>query len=273
MARMLASDLDGTLLRSDGTIGPRTAAALRRAREIGFPVAFVTGRPPRWLPDVAAQTEHHGLAACANGAVLYDLATDTVVSAHPIPNEVAAAVVARLQDAIPGVTFAVERFGDEDTSFAHDHHYRPRWPAPPGTPIGRIDKLIADGNVVKLLARADRQSDHDADSLLDLAAINLAGLVEVTHSNADDVLLEISALGVSKASGLAELAARAGVDRSDVVAVGDMPNDLPMLRWAGRAFAVANAHPQVLAEVPDHVAANDSEGVADLLESLLAARM
>ncbi|MEI7779191.1 MAG: HAD family hydrolase [Actinomycetes bacterium] len=270
---MLASDLDGTLLRSDGTIGPRTHAALRRAREVGYPVAFVTGRPPRWLPDIAEQTEHQGLAACANGALLYDLATDTVIAAHPIGPGVAAEVVARLRAAVPGVNFAVERFGDDQIAFAHDHHYRPRWPAPAGTPVGNIEGLIEGGGVVKLLARANAGTDHDADSLLTLAEAVLADLVEVTHSNADDVLLEISALGISKASGLAELAARLGVAQGDVVAVGDMPNDLPMLRWAGRAYAVANAHPQVLAEIPTRLPSNDAEGVAELLESLIEQRM
>lgn len=271
---MLASDLDGTLLRSDGSIGPRTTAELERARRAGYPVVFVTGRPPRWLPDVAEQTGHYGLAACANGAVLYDLASNSVTQARPIPAEAALEAVERLRASLPGVNFATERVSEGQAWFSHDHRYRPRWPAPDGTPIAAIESLVSGGDVVKLLARLPRgEHEHDADTLLALAERELEGLVEVTHSNSDDLLLEISAPGVSKASGLAELAGRLGVERADVWAVGDMPNDLPMLHWAGHAYAVANAHPRVLAGVHGRVASNDAEGVADLLSSLLDGRI
>lgn len=266
---MLASDLDGTLLRPDGTIGPQSHAALARARSRHYPVVFVTGRPPRWLPEIAGQTGHFGLVACANGAALYDLETDTIVTAHPIPDDAARTAVSRLQVLIPGVTFAVERVIEGRALFAHDHHYRPRWPAPDGTPIAAISRLLEGSDVIKLLARAPRDADHDADSLLQLAEAELSGVVELTHSNSDDLLLEISAAGVSKASGLAELAARLSVPAEQVHAVGDMPNDLPMLRWAGHSYAVANAHPAVLAAVDTVLASNAEEGVAALLESLL----
>ena len=266
---MLASDLDGTLLLPDGTVGPRTAAALNAARAVHYPVVFVTGRPPRWLPNIAEQTGHFGLIACANGAALYDLATEQVVAAHAIPADLALSVIDQLRTTVPGATFAIELADDGRAWFAHDHYYRPRWPAPEGTPIGVIETLVRSGSVIKLLARAHLDSDHDADSLLAHAEAALAGTVEITHSNADDLLLEISAPGISKASGLAELAQRSGVEQGAVHAVGDMPNDLPMLTWAGHSYAVGNAHPAVLAVVDQVLPPNDQEGVATLLERLM----
>jgi hydroxymethylpyrimidine pyrophosphatase-like HAD family hydrolase len=82
-------------------------------------------------------------------------------------------------------------------------------------------------------------------------------------------LAELLAPGVSKASALARWCAHQGIDAADVWAFGDMPNDLPMLRWAGRGHAVANAHPEVLATADAVVASNDDDGVARVLESLL----
>jgi hypothetical protein len=77
---------------------------------------------------------------------------------------------------------------------------------------------------------------------------------------------------VTKAAALGDWCASQGIDSADVIAFGDMPNDLPMLTWAGRSFGVANAHPDVLAMVDEVCATNDENGVARVLEALLAAR-
>ena len=88
-----------------------------------------------------------------------------------------------------------------------------------------------------------------------------------------DGLMEISAAGVTKGVALARLCALRGVDPDDVIAFGDMPNDLPMLAWAGTSYAVANAHPSVR-QAADHVApANDDDGVASVLSELFGAVM
>jgi hydroxymethylpyrimidine pyrophosphatase-like HAD family hydrolase len=94
-------------------------------------------------------------------------------------------------------------------------------------------------------------------------------VAEVTHSDVNDCLLEVSALGVSKASTLARLAASWGIEPADVVAFGDMPNDVDMLRWAGTGYAMADGHPEVLAAVDNHARTILEDGVAEVLESLL----
>jgi len=85
-------------------------------------------------------------------------------------------------------------------------------------------------------------------------------------------LLEIAAAGVTKASGLAELAASHGITPDEVAAIGDMPNDVPMLQWAGASYAVANAHPAALAAADEVLASNDEDAVAVLIETLLGTR-
>ncbi|HEY8652270.1 MAG TPA: HAD hydrolase family protein, partial [Dermatophilaceae bacterium] len=91
----------------------------------------------------------------------------------------------------------------------------------------------------------------------------------VSYSGASG-LAEISARGVTKAAALGQWCASQGIDPADVFAFGDMPNDLPMLTWAGRSFGVANAHPDVLGMVDEVCASNDDDGVAQVLETALA---
>jgi hydroxymethylpyrimidine pyrophosphatase-like HAD family hydrolase len=98
--------------------------------------------------------------------------------------------------------------------------------------------------------------------------LDLVGdLVTPTHSSGG-ALIEMSARGVTKASALAVLAEERGIKPDEVVAFGDMPNDLPMLSWAGTSYAVANAHPSVLAAADHVTAANNDDGVAQVLEAL-----
>jgi Cof subfamily protein (haloacid dehalogenase superfamily) len=262
--RLVATDLDGTVVRSDGTISPRTVAALASVEHAGSTLVFVTGRPSRWMHPVAEATGHHGLAVCANGAVVYDLHAETVLSCRPIELEVVRDVAHRLRAALPGVGFAVERL----TGLAYEHAYTPRWPVG-ASAVDGAEELFAlsgpDDHVVKLLARVEGML---ADDLLEAAREVAGDAVELTHANSADCLLEISASGVSKATTLASVCEARAVDASDVLAFGDMPNDLPLLAWAGTAYAVANAHPDVLAAVRLHTASNDDDGVARVLEPL-----
>jgi len=261
--RLIATDLDGTLVRRDGTVSARSRRALELAERCGVPVVIVTGRPPRWLAPVVEQTGHRGLAVCANGAVLYDLHSERVVRSSLLEVAAAQQVVRALREQIPGVAFAAERSGLPDDRFLHEATYAVRWPQPL-TVESQLAEVLAEP-MVKLLAR---HPDLDPDDLLARARVAVGNGATLTHSSSDG-LIEISAAGVSKASGLAALAEERGVDAADVVAFGDMPNDLPMLAWAGHAVAVANAHPEVLAAVDEVTADHDEDGVAQVIERLL----
>jgi Cof subfamily protein (haloacid dehalogenase superfamily) len=255
--RLVATDLDGTVVRSDGTIAPRTRAVIERVEAAGVPFVMVTGRPPRWMAQVVEMTGHRGLAVCANGALVYDLHTERVVERFLLEQEVAVEVARTLRDELPDIAFAVER---PDLGFAHEHAYVPSWEQPEHHPLP-VEELVS-GGVVKLLAR---HPGLGSDELLAAARAAVGERATFTHSS-NDGLLEISAAGVSKATGLAALARQAGVEAADVVAFGDMPNDLPMLAWAGRGVAVGNAHPDVLELADEVTASNDDDGVAQVLE-------
>jgi hydroxymethylpyrimidine pyrophosphatase-like HAD family hydrolase len=217
---------------------------------------MVTVRPTRWMTAVAEATGHHGIAVCANGAVVYDLHSEQVVESFLLSAEVGRQVAAALREAIPGISFAVERV---DQPFAHEPSYRPRWDSTDPVTQAHVEELLAT-DVVKLLARHE---DLGPDDLLASALAVVGDAATLTHSSSDG-LLEISAAGIS--TGLAMLAAEQGVPPEAVVAFGDMPNDLPMLTWAGLGVAVANAHPDVLAAADEVTSSNDDDGVAEVLD-------
>ena len=261
--RLVATDIDGTLLRDDRTLSPHTAAVLARISAGGTPVVLVTGRPIRWLQLVYDQLTEPLPAICANGAVVYDPVADEVLRADPLAPELLAEVARRLRAEVPGVSFAVEIV--DSRQMRHEAHYPLRWDAELDAirAVESPEELLALP-AVKLLARAGEQ---DPDAFVQVVAAALKGLAEATHSSYSG-LVEISAAGVTKAAGLAWYCARLGIDERDVLAFGDMPNDVPMLTWAGRSVAVANAHPAVL-EIADEVtAANSEDGVATYLEKV-----
>jgi Cof subfamily protein (haloacid dehalogenase superfamily) len=260
LPKLIASDLDGTLVRSDGTICERTQRALAQVESAGALVVLCTARPTRWMRPLAEATGHRGVAICANGGVLWDLHTESVIEASPLEPQVLSEVVRLLTAAIPGGAWAVER----ESGFAREPAYMTRWSVPEGTIVDAVEALVREP-AVKLMLRHDRLL---ADELLELGRACVSHLVELSHSNSADGMLEIAAPGVSKATALARLCGRLGIDHSDVVAFGDMPNDLPMLHWAGHAVAVANAHPDVLAAADEVTGANDEAGVAQVLERL-----
>jgi HAD superfamily hydrolase (TIGR01484 family) len=258
--RLVATDLDGTIVRSDGTISARTVAALSRVEQAGAQLVFVTGRPPRVLGDVAAAFGSRGVVLCSNGALIYDMHADRIIGEHLIAPPQLAEAARRLRKAIPEIGLAVE----SATALAADGLYEEgAWADQ--VSIRRLpDAELFSRPAAKLLGRHPRLS---ADDLVALAFPAVDGIVSVYHSNGTR-LVEASAVGVSKASALADLAAGHGIPPAAAVAFGDMPNDLPMLAWAGTSYAVANAHQDVLA-VADHViASNDEDGVAQVIELL-----
>jgi len=265
--RLVATDLDGTLVHSDGTVTARTRAALVAAEEAGIEVVFVTGRPLRWTEEVFEHVGGHGLAVVSNGALVWDVAANAPSLERPIAPETTLAVVDRLRAVLPDVRFATETVAGwsmEPDYAAHpsDHGSRrsPQRTAP-------MSELAAEP-VLKLLGLLP---GHDPDEIVAIAERAVGDLVTVTHSSFP--LLEISAHDVTKASTLDLLCRRRGISSDEVVALGDMPNDLPMLSWAGTSYAMANAHPVVRAAATHVAPSNDDDGVAQVLEALLDSRV
>lgn len=277
--RLIATDLDGTLLHDDKTVSDRTIAALAAAERAGIEVFFVTGRPARWMGPVSDHVHGHGLAICANGAAVVDLHRGgRIVEVSPLERAAALQVVDALRSAVPGTSFAVER--------TSGIHYEPQYPPlllDPTAFVAPAEKLLAedfvaplgptdgaapdfpDQPVIKLLAH---HPELEPDAFLALARTAAGDLASFTRSS-PTALLEISGLGVSKAGTLAHCCAERGITPEEVVAFGDMPNDIEMLTWAGTSYAMANAHPEVLAATTHRTASNNDDGVAVVIEEIL----
>lgn len=258
--RIVATDLDGTLLDSTGAVARRTRDALRLAEAAGAEVVFVTARPPRSVDPIAMEAGVSGTAVCSNGAIVYDLAARKLVQRTDLHTGALGRAAELLRVALPGVAFA----GETGEHVLYESGYdRPH--------VGderfwhRVPSVLDEGEpLVKLLVWS---AVHHADDMLAIAVAAMDGQAEVTHSGVAG-LLEIGPSGVSKASALAALCAERGVDPADVVAFGDMPNDLAVLEFAGHGYAMANAHHLVLSAIERHTLANDEDGVAVVLERL-----
>ena len=259
---LIASDLDGTLLRSDGSVSPRTRDAWTAVAGAGIDTVLVTARPPRWLHDLGDLVGGHGIALCGNGAFVYDVPSRRVLGSHGFRREEILALAAELRDHVPGICFGAERVTG---LYAEPGFVRavpvPREPAPVSGVLEDMDEDV----VGKLLARS---AQLDPEEFLAQVTRIVGTRVNVAYSGAAG-MAEMNPLGVTKATALQRWSDERRISSGRVWAFGDMPNDMPMLTWAGTAFAVANAHPDVLAAA-DHVCpANDDDGVAVVLEALL----
>jgi Cof subfamily protein (haloacid dehalogenase superfamily) len=261
---LVATDLDGTLVRSDGTVSAYTAGVLAELDDRGVHVVFVTGRPLRWTREVFSYVGSHGLAIVSNGALVWDVARDAPWLERPLAPAVGRDVAHALRRAIPGVRFAVETLEGWTMEEGYLGNRTDDEQGFPPRRVGDLEDLFA-APALKLLARGGGLAP---DEFVEAAVAVVGGAVNVTHSSFP--LLEISAPEVTKASTLALIADLLHVDAADVVAFGDMPNDLPMLTWAGTSYAMADAHPAVL-ECATHVApGHDDDGVARVLAEVLA---
>jgi HAD superfamily hydrolase (TIGR01484 family) len=230
---------------------------------MGVESFFVTGRPPRWMPEIK-EAFGIGGAICGNGAMLYDLHNDKVLEEWLIPVDAQLEAVKRLRKAIPEISFAVE----SHNYFHREKIYIPRWDVGlDNVGVEKIEEVITSP-ALKVLARCSQQ-EHTSDEMLAIAKVELDGLTTVTHSNPNDSLLEISALGVSKGMTLAKIAARLGIDASDCVSFGDNPNDFSMLEWCGRSFAMIDGHPEGPKHAKGIAGPCEEDGVAIIIEQLL----
>jgi hydroxymethylpyrimidine pyrophosphatase-like HAD family hydrolase len=199
------------------------------------------------------------LADVSNGALVWDVANDAVHLERPIAPNLALEVCQLLRTAVPGTAFAVERLD----GFGLEPAYLERHPIPQGARRAPVETLLS-GPILKLLARHEGLGPLE---YWDAAEAAIGGRLTITWSSTS-TMLEMSGPGVTKASTLALLAADLGVEAEDVVAFGDMPNDLPMLAWAGTSYAMADAHASVV-DAADHVApGHDEDGVATVLASI-----
>lgn len=262
---LIATDVDGTLLNHEERITARTREAVQAALHGGAVFILATGRPPRWIPPVVEALGFAPMAVCANGAVIYDAATDRVVSAQTLSVDTLTELAEIASRTVPGAGLAAERIGrsahDSATpQFVSAPGYEHAWLNPDNTEVSHADLL--NSPAVKLLVRKPGMPSSELAARL---AKHVGVLGDITYST-NDGLVEISPVGISKAIGVQQVAHPLDIAADDVVAFGDMPNDVPMLLWAGHGVAMGNAHPEAIAAADEVTAPNSDDGLARVLE-------
>ena len=262
---LFASDLDGTLLRTDESISDRTVVAVRRAAATRHFV-YATGRPPRWVEPIAALTGHHGIAICSNGAVTVDMdRNNAVIDCREIMPDAMAHGVEVIRAVLPDVGFAVDGLW----GFSHTSQYQPVFAIPADYTVAPIEELLGRP-ALKILLRSALTTDEALaeieKALGDAGSITRGSMPGIPGS---DMLIELMAFGVNKGTALARVAEANGCARTNVVAFGDNRNDVEMLSWAGHGVAMANAVPVALAVADEVTASNDHDGVAIVIERFL----
>lgn len=267
--RLVASDIDGTLLNSQDRVIPRLREVITRLGGTGAHLTLATGRPHRWLAPVLEQLPVRPVCVCANGAVLYDSASDRVLRSHLVEPAVMAAVVATANEALAefgGVGVGVERVGEgafdhESEYFAVAPNYLPAWEAPDCS-VEDEEAVLAQPAVKLLL----RNENLNAEQMYALVSPMIdESQAHVTFSMSEG-LLEVAAPGVTKALGVELLGKYYDVPQAETICFGDMPNDIEMLRWAGLGVAMGNARLEVKAAADHVTTTNDEGGVAEVLE-------
>jgi len=262
---LIATYVDGTLLDDDEKISSRTRAAARAVVDAGAQFVLATGRPPRWVRPIVDQLGFTPMAVCANGAVIYDPSTDRIVSVRTLSADALGELAEIATRVIPGAGLAVERVGrsahDAATpQFVSSPGYEHAWLNPDNTEVS-IEDLLSAPAVKLLIRKAGASSAAMAAALA--KHVGIEG--DITYST-NNGLVEIVPLGISKATGIQELARPRGITAAEVVAFGDMPNDVPMLGWAGLGVAMGNAHPDAVAAADEVTTTNAEDGVARVLE-------
>ncbi|WP_460697215.1 HAD family hydrolase [Nocardia thraciensis] len=263
--KMVATDVDGTLIDEREQVTPRTRAAVAALIADGVPFVLATGRPPRWIDPVVDGLGFAPLCVCGNGAVIYDSASDRILHTSTLDVESLAWIADLAERVLPGCGLAAERVRasahDAATpQFVSSPEYEHAWLNPDDTQVARREVFAAPA--IKMLIRLRGATSADMRAILEP---ELSGRADITYST-DNGLIELSAPGVSKASGLATVAQRLGVQHATIVAFGDMPNDVPMLRMVGHGVAMANAHPEAQAAADEITGTNAADGVAQVLE-------
>ncbi|KAB2974180.1 HAD family hydrolase [Streptomyces sp. SS1-1] len=260
---LIATDLDGTLLRGDDTLSDRSLAALAQAAVAGAQHLVVTGRPaPRVRPllDVMGS---RGLAVCGQGAQLYDAGRDRLLWSITLERDLAETALGKIEAEVGQVYAAVDQDGVDGLTLIEPGYLMPH-PTLPAVRVRHRDDLWCEP-ISKVLLRHPTLSD---DELAATARAVVGSLATVTMSGPGTV--ELQPCGITKATGLALAAEHLGLGPHETIAFGDMPNDIPMFDWAAHGVAMANAHPELKAVADEVTLSNEDDGIAVVLERLFA---
>jgi Cof subfamily protein (haloacid dehalogenase superfamily) len=260
--KLIAFDLDGTLLTSDKTITERSERAIKALSNLGVAMMPCTGRPPRNMKQYVEQLGL-GSAFVFNGAGIYNAATDTTTYRHCFEKATALEVIRVVRERFPDVIAGMEASHGWylDTRYHEWRKTQSYLPQLEPSGVGDICDFIGEGTVKIYF----RKSGLTAKEM----SLALTG-VDTYFTWSSESLLEVMAPQVNKREALVHICMELGISWQETIAFGDEHNDQGMLLWAGLGVAMANAKSEAK-EVADFItSSNDEDGVAEVLEAVLA---
>ncbi|MCX5211580.1 Cof-type HAD-IIB family hydrolase [Kitasatospora sp. NBC_00240] len=259
--RLVATDLDGTLLNTAETVSARNRAALAAVTAAGASHIIVTGRSAGWARPVFDEIGYTGIAVCGQGAQVYDAGAHQLLTSLTLDRRLAALAIGKIEAETGTLAVAANQDGLDGQVLAG-----PGYALLIGADLPMVDVTtdeLLSTPVSKLYIQHPTLTDDGLAEIARQVAGDLVGVVM-----AGPGIVELLPLGLSKATGLAVAARRLGLRAADTIAFGDMPNDIPMFGWAAHGVAMANAHQQLLAVADEVTVSNDEDGVAVVLERL-----
>ncbi|MFJ8073456.1 HAD family hydrolase [Streptomyces sp. NPDC096176] len=260
--KLVATDLDGTLLRNDDTVSGRTRDALAAVTAAGAAHIIVTGRAVPWTRHILDDLGYDGLAVCGQGAQVYHAGEHRLLTSVTLDRQLAGLALSKIEAEVGPLLLAASRDGLEGDVLVGSGYRVQEGPLPYVPMQDPTDLWTAPLNKVYI-----QHPTLGDDELATAARATVGSLVDVVMAGAG--VVEILPLGLSKATGLSLAARRLGLRASDTIAFGDMPNDIPMFGWAAHGVAMANAHDELKAVAHEITASNEHDGIAVVLEHLL----
>lgn len=267
MIKLVATDLDGTLLRDDKTISDFTHDVIAEVMAKGIHFIPASGRQLFSIRNVLRSMDFAGTVVSANGAAVVEVPSETARFLTELQPGPMREIVDLMRERVPGLAVAAVR------------------------DLGRV--LVAEPAYVEIMSPGDHDRRPEEVVQLDMAAVcsepSVKTLLRTTQMSVEDMLalsltfdvpgvtltdagapfLEVMGPGVTKQAAMAQVCAAEGIEPSEVLAFGDWLNDLELMEWAGIGVAVANAHPQAIAAADLVTASNQEDGVARTMAELL----
>ncbi|MGJ3628550.1 Cof-type HAD-IIB family hydrolase [Sphingomonas sp. MMS24-JH45] len=259
---LLVSDVDGTLVDKRKQLTPGTIAAVKRLRGAGVPIALISARPMSGIRPLLDTLALDDVAAAFNGGILFRR-DGTILAQHRIDPEVARGTIDLARDT-PVATWV----------FADDRWYAtdPHGPHTDSERLASAQEPVATDDLAPLLDRADKITFvHDDEAVLrDLTRTcveRFGGRATIVQSQT--YYLDVTALAANKGDGIEALARAYDVPLDRIAAIGDQANDLPMLARAGVSIAMGNAPDAIKAKAMHTTLANDRDGVARAIDTII----
>lgn len=272
--KLIALDIDGTLLTTRGEITPRTSQALNQARQLGVQVVLVTGRRFNSARELVLRLELDIPLVSHNGALTKNIETLEVVDFHPLDHEIAREVISFgrqhgvdmiCNDDPHGLgTMVIEGISPDNKAM---HRYLNLY----RSSVVEVPDLVKYVQAPQIQLTVSGRCDPTEEFELKLRE-TMGGRVQIfktRYRSYDLTILDVLSTTASKGESLATIAARHGIAREEIMAVGDNHNDLTMLRYAGLGVVMANAEDELKQMGFEQTASNEEDGVAQAIEKFI----